>query len=137
MRKHQKLIVFLSVSIFMMIGCNSKLPDNFTGKYCEKFDGKSCVEIRKDGSWIWIVDDIKENEVVAFGKYHSKHLGEWGFGPDSWEIIFEIEGGRLKDYFDVTQVIYYQDYNEATGEKNYYRLNGVSDLGAASDFYKF
>lgn len=114
------------------------LPDNFCGKYYDRdLSGNTTndyVEINKDGSWSWISSEGEKN---AYGTYSASHLGEWAFGPDSWTVSFSKQGGKLSSYFDDSQVIYYHDLNKATGERNYYRLNGMMpETGAATDFYK-
>jgi len=39
--------------------------------------------------------------------------------------------------FDPEQGVYYHDYNQITGERNYYRLNGMMpSTGASTDFIK-
>lgn len=130
-------VVFFTSLILTSCG-GGKLPDNFCGKYYSRdLSGNKIddfVEINKDGTWAWIGSDVAKS---AYGKYSASHQGEWAFGPDSWTITFSKDGGKLSSYFDESQVIFYHDLNQATGERNYYRLNGVMpETGASTDFYK-
>ncbi len=137
----KKLMTIFGAVIFaslILTSCGGNLPDNFCGKYYSRdLSGNKIndyVEMNKDGSWAWIGSD---GEKSAYGKYSASHQGEWAFGPDSWKVTFSKDGGKLSSYFDDSQVIFYHDINQATGERNYYRLNGVMpETGASTDFYK-
>jgi len=138
MKKILSIYGAIIITSLILSSCSSSLPDNFCGKYYERdLSGnkqKDYIALNKDGSWFW----IGENKVkLAYGKYSVSHLGEWAFGPDSWEINFNIEGGKFSSYFDDSQVVYYHDINKATGERNYYRINGLMpETGAGTNFYK-
>jgi hypothetical protein len=126
-------IIIFGLALLTSCGENSSLPDNFCGKYYERdLSGNPTsdyVEMNKDGSC--------DGEKNAYGKYSASHLGEWANGPDSWTVSFSKQGGKLSSYFDDSQVIYYHEVNNATGERNYYRLNGLMpETDAATDFYK-
>ena len=114
-----------------------KLPTKFCGNFHERDlsdnPTSSVVEIKDDGTWIW----KDGSEELAFGDYKATHQGEWAFGPDSWVIDFSTKGGSKSSYFDKSQVIFFHDINNATGERNYYRLNGsMPGTDAATNFFK-
>ena len=134
----KSVALVLTLILFSCGETYEQLPDNFCGKYFNRGPGgetlDNYVKINKDGSWSWEKTDGTKN---AYGKYMAKHMGEWGFGPDSWNILFSIEGGELSAYFDTDQVIFYHDKNNVTGERNYYRLNGsMPTTGVSTDFFK-
>ena len=110
------------------------LPAKVLGKYIDEgFDGPqsndSYIELKKDNSWVW-TNNSGEN--LAKGTYTSTYEEDWVNGPESWSIEFNIESGSLRHYFDESRMIYYHDLNKATGERNYYRLNGVQPSTSAT-----
>jgi hypothetical protein len=136
-----KTLTFVFLSLTIILGsCSTKsnLPDNFCGKYYSRDVSGSTlddyVEIKKDGTWAWFDEEGKK---CAFGEYTAEHKGKWAMGPDSWAVSFTIKGGELSSYFDSSQMIYFHDLNNVTGESNYYRMNGLMpETEAATDFYK-
>ncbi len=102
--------------------------------YGNYYTEDSRVNLKSDKTWSWVGND---GEKIANGTYKIRYLGEWFNGPKNWEIKFNIEYDKYQNSFDPLQFLYYHDYNEITGERNYYRLNGaMPSTGASTNFIK-
>lgn len=130
-------LIITSIPILIIIASigSASFSENFENEvYGTYYTGDSQVILKPDKSWSWVGND---GENIANGTYRISYKGEWFNGPKYWNISFNIKYDKYSNSFDPEQNIYFHDYNEITGDRNYYRLNGMMpSTGASTNFIK-
>lgn len=130
-------LIITSIPILIIIVNISKasFAENYEQEvYGKYYTGDSYVNLNPDKTWSWVGD---YGESIANGTYKISYKGKWFNGPKYWMIDFNIKYEKYPNSFDPEQGVYYHDYNQITGERNYYRLNGMMpSTGASTDFIK-